>query len=357
MAVFSDIPSPFPLNVSLKSRPVSYRLQIDAAERIATGALTVFWAIACVAALVWAAGQLAVGLDGVVPASRTVASIAMFAVFYALLTRWLWPNLRAALSHIDVMINETSVEVADRMPLFVRKWSKPISEYAGVTIENWGTRTVENNKISVSAVMLVHPIERLSVPIHINGALRVKESFARRKAEELGLTLIDAPQFGIGAASLAPGTIVANSFQAFKVRALYALFGLGGLLAALLAASHALQTSEPALFIVVVLCLALAVAMNLYAAHYVTAMRSTTDGFEILTAALFRRRHRFARADVREVVYREGRSGAATPRPTHTPFVKVRVSGKRWPFIVDMQSEFVDEQALIELGEQAKLGR
>ena len=38
----------------------------------------------------------------------------------------------------------------------------------------------------------------------------------------------------------------------------------------------------------------------------------------------------------------------------HTPYTKMRVEGYTWPFVIDMQSDFVDEARLRGLGVTAR---
>lgn len=347
MSVFSDIPSPFPLIVSLKQRPVFFRLECDGAERVATLMLTLLWGLAIPAALFWIADPFAPWPDGAIPIGRAAAlgGLALFAL--GVVPFWLWPNIRTVLTRVDVTISQTKIEVVEKGLLGARRWSKPIAEYRGVAIENWGTRTVGNDKIPVSAVMLVHAEDRFSVPVHIDGALRVKDRIAKGKAELLGLPLIDAPRFGLGKTAHPPGTILANHGQALKVRLLYALLGAGGLAGAIAALARFISTGEVIYLPLGLLGLLLAAAIHTYAACYVTAMRKSDNAIEIDTAVPLIGRHRIAPSDVRAVAYREGRGGEGTALRTHTPWVRINVTGARLPFIVDMQADFVDEQALL----------
>jgi hypothetical protein len=349
MSVFSDIPSPFPLIVSLKQRPVFFRLECDGAERVATLMLTLLWGLAIPAALFWIADPFAPWPDGAIPIGRA-AALAGLVVFCSIGVRsWLWPNIRAAITRVDVTISETNIEVVEKGLLGARRWSKPIAEYRGVAIENWGTRTVGNDKIPVSAVMLVHADDRFSVPLHIDGALRVKASLAKGKAEQLGLPLIDAPRFGIGAAAHARGTIVANHGQALKVRLLYALLGVAGLAVAAAALAGSWSHGGTGALVLAALGFSISAAIHVFAGCYVIAMRRSGQALEIQTAALSLGAHRIDVSGVRAVRYREGRGGAGTAHATHTPWVKLEVAGALLPFIIDMQSDYVDEQALLDL--------
>lgn len=283
MSVFSDIPSPFPLTVSLKRRPVSYRLACDRAERVATLLLSLMWGLAIPAALLWAADPFAHWPGDALPLTRIAAFAGLIRFLVFGVRAWLWPNIRTVLTRVDVTITDGSIEVAAKSPFGTCRWSKPLGEYAGVAIENWGTRTVGNDKIPLAAIMLVHRDDRFSVPIRIDGALRVKESLARGKADQLGLPLIDAPRFGLRAKEL--GAIVVNHAQAVKVRMLHALLGLAGIATAAVAFAQFAATAEITALAVGVLGIALAGAIHIFASCYVTALHRKDSAIEIDTAA------------------------------------------------------------------------
>ncbi len=86
--------------------------------------------------------------------------------------------------------------------------------------------------------------------------------------------------------------------------------------------------------------------MHIFARCYVTAMHGDATTVTIKTAALLTPAQRHARTSILAVGYREGRSTPGMLQSVHAPWVKVRVSGYRLPFIVDMQSDYVDEAAL-----------
>ena len=76
--------------------------------------------------------------------------------------------------------------------------------------------------------MLKHHDDRYTIPLVIDGALRVKAPAARRKAEQLGLTLLADTMAAPDGTPLDGSRIVVNRFQALKVRFLYALLSFGG---------------------------------------------------------------------------------------------------------------------------------
>jgi hypothetical protein len=72
------------------------------------------------------------------------------------------------------------------------------------------------------------------------------------------------------------------------------------------------------------------------------------DAVWISTAALLSRRRRIDPRKIVTLQHLEGYgSGMGTVKfDTHTPWIKLRVEGRALPFIVDMQSDYVDEKKL-----------
>ena len=93
--------------------------------------------------------------------------------------------------------------------------------------------------------------------------------------------------------------------------------------------------------------------MHVFASSYVVALHVDPSGITIQTAELLAPTRRITRANIRSVDYREGRSTPGMVHSVHAPWVKIRVTGYRLPFIVDMQSDYIDEAALKTLPQNA----
>jgi len=352
VSIFSATPDIFPLNVSLKTRPVSFSLRTHLAQAIPTVFLSLFWTILGTSVLyAWADPLSPWPGDGLANRALALLALLLFLVFGV--AGWLWPAANEALRKVDVEIGDTTVHVKSADLLGQRTWSKPLADYDGLLIENWGTRSVGNDKIAVAAVVLKHRDDRFTIPLVIDGALRVKAPAARRKAEQLGLTLLADTIAAPDGTPLAGNRIVVNGFQALKVKVLYALVSIGGLAGAGWLAFLAHHQSDPALLAASIAALAVAAAMHLFASRYVTAMQGDSTTVTIETAAFLAPAQRLARTSIIEIGYREGRSAPGMVQSVHAPWVKVRVSGYRLPFIVDMQSDYVDEAALQSLSKPA----
>lgn len=349
MSVFDDVPEGFPLNVSLASRPVEFQLSADGTEKSATVILALLWGLGMPAVLLFLAQPFAPWTGDPNWTMRALALAALLAFLVFGIGYWLGPAVLSATRQVSVQISDQQIDVEVRNLLGRRRWSKPIAEYDGVAIEHWGTRGFGDNKIPVAAVVLKHREEPYSVPLMIDGALKVKESGAKRKADQLGLSMIPGKFDGSTSSAYPPGTIVVNRYQAFKVRVLYGAFASIGLATFAWMVSAAWTGGNAGLIVPALLGLLVAVGMHIFARCYVTAMRGTGSHVEIETPALMSSTQLIPREDIRAVEYREGRSESHTRHAVHAPWVKVRVSGYFLPFVVDMQSDFVDEGQLIAL--------
>jgi len=228
VSIFSATPDKFPLDVPLKSRPVTFSLKTGPAQVIPTVFLSLFWTILGTSVLyAWADPLSPWHGDDLANRTLAVAALLLFLVFGV--AGWLWPAANEALRKVDVEIDDMMVHVKSVDLLGQRAWSKPLCDYDGLLIENWGTRSVGNDKIAVAAVVLKHRDDRWTIPLVIDGALRVKAPAARRKAEQLGLTLLADTIAAPDGTPIAGNRIVVNGVQALKVKVLYALFTLGGL--------------------------------------------------------------------------------------------------------------------------------
>jgi hypothetical protein len=353
MSVFSAMPDAFPLNVSLKSRPVAFTLKADLSDRIATVALSLFWTVLGVSVLYAWADPLA-PWHGNDVAIRLVALGALVLFLLLGVGGWLWPAANDVMRRVDVEIGETAIAVRVKRLMGTQVWTKDLADYDGLLIENWGTRSVRNEKIPVAAIVLKHRDDRWTVPLVIDGALRVKAPAARRKAEQLGLRLIEDGVAAPDGRPLERDLIVVNKFQALKVRVLYALLSIGGLAAAAWFIPRGAGSADTGQVVLGLLALLLAVAMHVFAGRYVTSMRSEAEAISVESAALMAPTRKIPRSAVRGIAYREGRGASGTALAVHAPWVKVRVEGDRLPLIVDMQSEYVNEAELLGLAVREK---
>lgn len=354
MSVFDDIPEAFPLDVPLTRLPVSYTLRLDNGERIVTLGLAAFWLLLVPGLILLSTDAFTPwqgGSDTLIKAGALLASVAYLALA---LRYWLGPAIAASLRQAEVTITPTQVAARVKGLGGTQSWSRPLAEYEGVALVDRGTLAIGERKFPVAAVVLKHAQEAFSVPIVIGEARKVDARAVARKARQLGIAAIDGTLTAATEQPLAAGTIVVNRFQAFKLRALSWALSLSVIGGATTCLWHGWNESlDPACVILSALGAAVVAAMHAFAAHYVVTMREAGDAIEIDTAAVVRSRHRLTRDRIVALSHREGRTH--TPRHrVHAPWLKLSIAGRRWPFVIDLQSDYVDEQRLEALRNPAR---
>ena len=157
-----------------------------------------------------------------------------------------------------------------------------------------------------------------------------------------------------GKGSYPADAIVVNCYQALKMRlvqagfALALLFFAGGAIRQHGAADADLVWPAMAVILVPVI-----IAMQLFARQYVLDMKQSDGEIALRTGAILSPWRRFPRASIRALEHKEGRM-RTYKHSVHTPYMKMRVEGYAWPFVIDMQSDFVDEARLRGLAMSAR---
>lgn len=98
----------------------------------------------------------------------------------------------------------------------------------------------------------------------------------------------------------------------------------------------------PGMVVILVLVL---IAMQVFTRQYVFDLKEDGGEIALRSGAILSPWRRFPRASIRALEYKEGRM-TMSRQVVHTPYTKMRVEGYRWPFMIDMQSDFVDEARL-----------
>jgi hypothetical protein len=146
-------------------------------------------------------------------------------------------------------------------------------------------------------------------------------------------------------------TIYRNRRQAFKVRAVL----LGTAVLALVAVAVGvglLANNEPGTAAMVVLLLTWPFpGMYAYASIYALEIRHAGDYVEIDVPTLAARKtHRIPVESFRVSDVRRGRMISSRGQYIDTPWVNLSVQGRKWPYLVDLQAEEIDQTALAKLG-------
>jgi hypothetical protein len=148
-------------------------------------------------------------------------------------------------------------------------------------------------------------------------------------------------------------TIYRNRRQAIKVRAV--LWGTAMLaLVAVALGAGLLANSEPGDAAVVVLLLSWPFpGMYAYASIYVLEIRIAKDFVEIDVPTLTARKtRRIPAGNFRVSDVRRGRMISSRGQYIDTPWVNLSVQGRKWPYLVDLQAEEIDQTALAMLGKR-----
>lgn len=346
MSLFDGIPADFPLDIDLTRRPVSYSLRIDTADRIVVTILSVFWLIfgsVGVPVLVW---EFA-GLVGLPAGFDNVAALVVAVVYLIGFGGWwFWPQINGAFHTVNVTIPDRQVDVATRKLTGSESWSLPIADFKGVALLNLGTHTVGEQKLPIASVVLKHPDPARSVPVAINAAARIGQKTVVRKAAQLGLSVLEGVGDESGETAYPPGTIIVNRYQALKVRALYWLFvAVAAVFVAGTIYQMAVGAADPVWPILAAVFVAVALAMHVYMMRYVVDLGMHDGQVWLRSAALVFRIHRVVLDQIYELGHSEGRRDIGR-HSTHTPWIKMRIHGYFLPFIIDMQSDYVDEKKL-----------
>ena len=352
MSVFDGVPDPNPFEADIATRPATFVLRPERSDRYIIGFIALFWLVfgPVLAGLVAASLLLLLGLtDYLRPV--LIVSAAMAIVVYIW---WWWAEFVAAFRVVQVTVSDTGVDVHERDLIRNRTWSQPLSAFQGVGLVSLGTRLVGFSKKPMAAVMLVHPDPARSIPLSIATTNRLGRQNVGQRARQLGLPALGGVAAGRAGKVYPPDVIVVNRWQALKIRLIQAGFALALLFFAYGAIrQYGAADADPVWPILAVILVPVVIAMQLYARQYVLDLKEEDGTIAMKTGALLSPWRRFPRASIRSLDYSEGRLYTIR-HSVHTPYTKMRVEGYGWPFVIDMQSDFVDEGRLRGLGATAR---
>jgi hypothetical protein len=344
VSVFDGVPDPNPFDADISTRPATFVLRPERADRYIIGFIALFWLLfgPLLTVLVVASLVLAFGLmDYLRPVLIASAAIAFVVYIW-----WWWAEFVATFRMVKVTISDTGVDVHERDLIRDRTWSQPLSAFQGVALVSLGTRLVGFSKKPMAAVMLVHPDPSRSIPLSIAGTSQLGRQNVGQRARQLGLPVLAGVAAGRGGKVYPPDAIVVNRYQARKMRLIQAVFAL-----ALLFFAYGTirqygtvdaDLAWPGMVVILVLVL---IAMQVFTRQYVFDLKEDGGEIALRSGAILSPWRRFPRASIRALEYKEGRM-TMSRQVVHTPYTKMRVEGYRWPFMIDMQSDFVDEARL-----------
>jgi hypothetical protein len=340
VSVFDDVPDPNPFDADIAVRPAAFVLRPERSDRYIIGFIALFWLVFGPLFTMLIVAVLLVSFD-LTDYLRPVL-IASAAAAFVVYIFWWWPEFRASFRVVNVTISDEGVDVHERDLIRNRAWSQPLSGFQGVGLVSLGTQLVGFSKKPMAAVMLVHPDPSRSIPLSIAGTNLLGRQNVGQKARQLGLPVLPGVAAGKDGKVYPAEAIVVNRYQALKMRLIQAAFALALLFFAY-GSIRQFGTPDadlawPSLAVILV---PVVIAMQIYARQYVIDLQEKNGEIAMRTGALVSPWRRFPRASIRELEYKEGRMNTGR-HFVHAPYTKMRVKGYTWPFVVDMQSDFVD---------------
>jgi hypothetical protein len=149
--------------------------------------------------------------------------------------------------------------------------------------------------------------------------------------------------------------LVENSWQVKKLRVLTWSFTLLGVAAAAAGVNSVLSgTNDATWFILGPFAVITVIGLHVYSARYVAAMHEEGDAIVVRTAAVPSRTHRIGFERIGRRVVHDGKLEVGDAPSVHAPWITLPVAGYKLPFIVDMQAEKVDVQAIVRLDRRVK---
>ena len=224
MSVFDDVPDPNPFDADIATRPATFVLRPERADRYIIGFIALFWLVfgPVLTGLVVASLLLLFDLTDYLRPVLIVSAAVAFVVY----VWWWWAEFVATFRVVNVTIADASVDVHERDLFRNRTWSQPLSAFQGVALVSLGTRLVGFSKKPMAAVMLVHPDPSRSIPLSIASTNRLGRQNVGQKARQLGLPALPGVAAGKTGKVYPADAIVVNRYQALKMRLIQAGFAL-----------------------------------------------------------------------------------------------------------------------------------
>lgn len=348
VSLFDKVPSDFPFDVDLSERPVSCELKQDLSNTIVVTILSSVWIIA---------GPIVIYImvTNFLFTSSEDAALASMAIVILTSLYLIWaggfyfgPEINAQFKRVHITITDSQVLVTERNLLGKHVWSEDIGAFEGVAMLNLGTQMVDDEKVLLASIVLKHGDPLRSVPIAIKARKQLGAKTMAKKSSQIGLPVLEGIAERTGEAAYPPGTLVLNKYQSFKVRIIYWLIlNLAG--TCIFASIYQMATGpiEPILFGLIAVAVVFAAAMHVYTALYVVAMWERGEEVWIETAAIIGNQHNFPKQNLVRIGQVKGKlnTGMAGHR-VNAPWLKIKISGRFFPFVVDMQSDYVNEKRL-----------
>lgn len=359
MSIFEHVPNPFPLDVKIDQRPVTYQLKADVVSSYVAIILNFFWA-GLIGFVIWLSTHPANiyyqnQFDSL--SAFGAGAIGLTFVFFG---RRIWREVKLLRINIEVSISQDLV-TATGSGLRENNYCIALSDYAGLIKESWGSQQVNGDKTQVVALILKHKNPNKSVPLIITSAKKLGRGRIDRYAKSLGLEVLSYDHAVGLNADMPQGTIYANTFQSMKVK--YVSWFLMLIGAAIIFVAGALLLSigvfsleagfEQPLLNRALISMGMAVVgggliwgMMFYMGRYIYLLQIIDDEVHLKTA----RGQTFVfKADqVDSLSHKSGKLFTGR-QAVDTPYAWLKIKGQKRQFLIDWQAEFIDEIGLKKL--------
>lgn len=345
MSLFDKPPANFPFRIDPSEQPIEYTLKTDTVDRAVVVFLAGLWAFVGTF-IVWSVGwELFSAMFGATLSGP--AAIILTVGFLAGWAYYIWPKICLDYRTVDIEIANRTVNIHLKEPLRQEKWSDPLETYEGVAQVNLGNHDLGTTKRNVSSIVLKHPDPEKSVPIAIEQQTQIGKKTVQRFAEALDLPVLDGIGDQTGAQAYEEGTLVRNDRKALILRLVcWAPLAITGLIV-LTALPGVISTGEDYEWMLAVIPAVAAVTfvLQIFSSFYVTRMREWQGDIWIRTGAIIVRDYKFEPGSFTSAKHYEGRSNNGQ----HSPWIGLSVEGRYFPFVIDLQADFVDEKKIYAL--------
>ncbi len=364
MSIFDRVPCPFPFVCEHRELPIEFTLRPDAMNHWVRIFLLIFWWVLALLILILLTTPFSGWPDiGLLQMAGIVGTL-LTSLFFI---RRIGQEISELKMHVDVHIDTKRALVTESNG---QEWSEPLSNYLGIVRDLRGNMQVEDNKIQIKAIVLRHEDEARSIPLVISQGDYTGDKTIDRIADLLKVEAIKTSYSTALESNVPKGTIVANLYQSMKVRLLYwfllavsaALIVTGAYLALNYGTNPVdggvLRPIGERLAIFGGLAgsgLLIGLGIQYYMSIYVILMRRDGNRIIIRTAGQFAGSGKsFDANDIETLKPYSGRFMLINGQAGHTPFVMMKIRGKKRAFLIDMQAEAVDIGELKKLDSQFK---
>ncbi len=349
VSLFEKPPEEFPFSADVKSRPAHYQIKSCPSDWGSILIVAGMWALVGSFLTLLIIGTVVVESLGL-GAYEPLVSIGIVVVFLACVVWYYLPELLDNMRTVDVTIADDEVSVRVTSPLGEKSWSDPLSVYQGVAQLDHGMQDLGGSKAIIGSVVLKHPDPKKSVPLTIRAQKDLGKKTVKRFAEQLGVPALEGIGDDSGDKALPEGTLLVNTRQSLILKLFYwgcviVAVGLG----MVTGYKVFFDGGDPALLSLPLVFGVTAWLLRMYSSIYVTAMREWQGEIWLRCDAISNYEYRFKPGEINMASRNEGKSSYVSRQQVHTPYITMGVKGRKLPFILDLQGDYVNEKEVYRL--------